>query len=99
MACYRDSLPFLLPLQTVYINNVSVPSSQKLVFSHQCRAYAPTTYTHVLTHSVIVKNANILQRVEPLLCNDSELGGNTKALSVYRLGKHVPAVTDTHATE
>jgi hypothetical protein len=40
----------------------------------------------------------ILQRVEPLLCNDSEISKYTIAFSRQRLGKHVPAATDTKAT-
>jgi hypothetical protein len=33
----------------------------------------------------------ILQRVEPLLCDDREIGKYTRAVSRQRLGKHVPA--------
>jgi hypothetical protein len=40
----------------------------------------------------------ILHPVEPLLCNDREMGGCTRAVSEQRLGKHVPAATDTNAT-
>jgi hypothetical protein len=32
----------------------------------------------------------ILQRVEPLLCNDCEMSGYTGAVSGQRLSKHVP---------
>jgi hypothetical protein len=39
-----------------------------------------------------------LQRVEPLLCNDSEMGGYARVVSGQRLGKHVPAGTDMNAT-
>jgi hypothetical protein len=39
-----------------------------------------------------------LVRVEPLLCNDREIGGYTRAVSGQRLGKHVPTATDTKAT-
>jgi hypothetical protein len=37
-------------------------------------------------------------RVEPLLCNDREMGGYTSAVSGQRLSKHVPAATDMNAT-
>jgi hypothetical protein len=37
-------------------------------------------------------------RVEPLLCNDREMGGYTRAVSGQRLGKHVLIATDTKAT-
>jgi hypothetical protein len=37
---------------------------------------------------------NLLQRVEPLLCNDLEIGGYTRAISGRRLGKYVPAATE-----
>jgi hypothetical protein len=40
----------------------------------------------------------ILWRVEPLLCNDDEMSKYTRAVSRYRLGKHVPTATNTHAT-
>jgi hypothetical protein len=40
----------------------------------------------------------ILQRVEPSLCNDHEISNYTRAVSRQRLGKHIPAATDTHAT-
>jgi hypothetical protein len=36
---------------------------------------------------------NILWHVEPLLCNDREMGGYNKAVSGQRLGKHVPIAT------
>jgi hypothetical protein len=39
-----------------------------------------------------------LQLVEPLLCNKCEVGVYTRAVSGQRLGKHVPAATDTNAT-
>jgi hypothetical protein len=39
-----------------------------------------------------------MQPAEPLLCNDREMGGYTRALSGQRLGKHVPEATDTNAT-
>jgi hypothetical protein len=32
----------------------------------------------------------VLLHVEPLLCNDREMGGYTRAVSGHRLGKHVP---------
>jgi hypothetical protein len=35
--------------------------------------------------------------VKPLLCNDSEMGGYTRAVSGQRRGKHVPRATDTKA--
>jgi hypothetical protein len=35
-------------------------------------------------------NSRILQRVEPLLCNDHKMDGYTRAVSEQRLGKHVP---------
>jgi hypothetical protein len=41
----------------------------------------------------------MLLRVEPLLCNDIEMGGYTRTVSGQRLGKHVPEATDTHITE
>jgi hypothetical protein len=40
--------------------------------------------------------AKILQRVEPLLCNDRQMGGYILAISEQRLGKHVP---DKQTTE
>jgi hypothetical protein len=43
-------------------------------------------------------NENILQRVEPLLCNDREMGGYTRAVSGQRLSKHVHAATNRRAT-
>jgi hypothetical protein len=39
-----------------------------------------------------------LRRVEPLLWNDSEVSKYTRAVSRQRLGKHIPATTDTNAT-
>jgi hypothetical protein len=39
-----------------------------------------------------------LKSVEPLLCNDREMGGYTRAVSGQRLGNHVTATTDTNAT-
>jgi hypothetical protein len=42
--------------------------------------------------------ASTLQRVQPLLSNDSEISKYTTAGSKQRLGKHVPKTTDTHAT-
>jgi hypothetical protein len=32
-----------------------------------------------------------MQRVQPLLCNEREMGGYTRAVSGQRLGKHVPS--------
>jgi hypothetical protein len=40
----------------------------------------------------------ILERVEPLLCNDRESSGYTRVVYEQRLGKQVPASTDTNAT-
>jgi hypothetical protein len=40
----------------------------------------------------------VLLRVEPLLCNDREVGGYIRVVSGQRLGKRVPAATDTEAT-
>jgi hypothetical protein len=37
----------------------------------------------------------ILYRVEPLLCDDREMGGYIRAVLGQRLGKHVPAATLT----
>jgi hypothetical protein len=42
--------------------------------------------------------ANILWRVEPLIWNDREISKYTGAISRQRLGKHVPAATNAHAT-
>jgi hypothetical protein len=42
-------------------------------------------------------SSKIMQRVEPLLCNDCEMGGYTRATSGQRLSKHVPAATDANA--
>jgi hypothetical protein len=39
-----------------------------------------------------------MQRVELLLCNDLEIRKCTRTISRQRLGKHVPAATDTNAT-
>jgi hypothetical protein len=36
--------------------------------------------------------------MEPLLCNDREMDGYTRAISEQGLGKHVPTTTDTNAT-
>jgi hypothetical protein len=33
-----------------------------------------------------------------LLCGDSEISKYARAVSRQRLGKHIPEVTDTHAT-
>jgi hypothetical protein len=41
---------------------------------------------------------NILQSVEPLICNDCEINKYTITVSRQQLGKHVPAATDTNAT-
>jgi hypothetical protein len=41
------------------------------------------------------KHTYILQRVEPLLCNDCDMGGYTRAVSGQWLGKHVPSASDT----
>jgi hypothetical protein len=38
-------------------------------------------------------------RLELLLVNDREIGGYARAFSGQRLSKHVPAATDTHATD
>jgi hypothetical protein len=40
-----------------------------------------------------------LNVVKPLLYNDREMGGYIRPLFGQRLGEHVPAATDTHATE
>jgi hypothetical protein len=40
----------------------------------------------------------VLWRIDPLLCNDREMGGYTRTVCGKRLGKHVPAATDTYAT-
>jgi hypothetical protein len=40
----------------------------------------------------------LLWSVEPLLCNDREMGLYARAVSGQRLGKHVPTATDTKAT-
>jgi hypothetical protein len=40
----------------------------------------------------------IYQTARPFLCNDREMGGYTRAVSGQRLGKYVPATTDTKAT-
>jgi hypothetical protein len=37
--------------------------------------------------------------VEPLLCNDREMGPYTRVISGQRLGKRVPTAKDKHATE
>jgi hypothetical protein len=39
-----------------------------------------------------------LWRVEPFPFNDREMNGYTMAVSEQRLGKHVPAGTDTNVT-
>jgi hypothetical protein len=39
----------------------------------------------------IRKELNIVACREPLLCNDRETGGYTRAVSRQRLGNHVPA--------
>jgi hypothetical protein len=36
--------------------------------------------------------------VEPLLCNDCEISKYTRVVAKERLGRHVPAATDMHAT-
>jgi hypothetical protein len=40
----------------------------------------------------------LLQRIEPLLCNDRETGGYISAVSGQRLSKHVPAAKNRRAT-
>jgi hypothetical protein len=40
----------------------------------------------------------VLESIEPLLCNGSEISKYTGAVSRQRFHKHVPATTDTHAT-
>jgi hypothetical protein len=40
----------------------------------------------------------ILYRVQPLLCDDCEIGGYARADSGHRLGKHIPAATNRRAT-
>jgi hypothetical protein len=37
---------------------------------------------------------NVLKLVEPLLCNDREMGGYTRAVSGQRLNKQVPATIE-----
>jgi hypothetical protein len=37
-------------------------------------------------------------RLEPLLCDDLEMGAYTSAVSGQRLGQHVPAASDTNIT-
>jgi hypothetical protein len=49
-------------------------------------------------NSVEQKSCIILQRVESLLCNNREIRKYIRAVSRQRLGRHVPAATDTHAT-
>jgi hypothetical protein len=39
-----------------------------------------------------------MQRVEPLLCNDREMGGYTRTGYGQRHGRHVSTATDTNAT-
>jgi hypothetical protein len=39
----------------------------------------------------------IMQRVGPLLCNDHEINTYARTVSRQRLGKHIPAATDTNA--
>jgi hypothetical protein len=41
---------------------------------------------------------SIYQTARPLLCNDHEIGGHTRAVSGQRLGNYVPAATETKAT-
>jgi hypothetical protein len=40
----------------------------------------------------------ILWRIEPLLCNDREMGGYTRVVSGQLLGKHHPAAKNRRAT-
>jgi hypothetical protein len=44
------------------------------------------------------QNWNILWCVQPLLCNDREMGGCTRPVSGQRLSKHVPIVTNQRST-
>jgi hypothetical protein len=39
----------------------------------------------------------IMLRVEPLLCDDREIGEYTRDVSMQRLSKHVPAATNLRA--
>jgi hypothetical protein len=55
-----------------------------------------STALHVVT-SYTRTIFRILWRVEPLLCTDREISIYTRAVSMQRLGKHVPAATNTHA--
>jgi hypothetical protein len=50
------------------------------------------------TNFFVIVQPFIAVNVEPLLCNDREMDGYTRAVSGQRLGKHVPAATDTNAT-
>jgi hypothetical protein len=49
------------------------------------------------SNEFIPKN-NMLWRVEPLLCNDREMGGYTRTFSGQRFRKHVSAATDMNVT-
>jgi hypothetical protein len=44
----------------------------------------------VLGEGQTLWSRSLLQRVEPLLCNDREMDGYTRPVSGQRLGKHVP---------
>jgi hypothetical protein len=62
-----------------------------------------SSMSDILRYDIILKTTIrtvtiIFYRIEPLLCNDCEMGGYTMDVSGQRLGKHVPAATDTHAT-
>jgi hypothetical protein len=74
--------------------------SEKITFlkDGKCYCFSPKLSRVNLVHTQLKCIFNILQHVEPLLCNDLEMGGYTRAVSGQRLRKHVPAATNLKET-
>jgi hypothetical protein len=63
------------------------------------RSESAPKHTHSLTDSLTVgATKEVTTRCQnTVACSDREMGEYTMAVSGQRLGKHVPAATDTHA--
>jgi hypothetical protein len=76
----RTSLAWVFTVWIIF--KCSVPISQEtLHFYHKSVPYREIIAVHCENHTV---------GVEPLLCNDREMGGYTRAVSGQQLDKHVP---------
>jgi hypothetical protein len=46
----------------------------------------------------VITSRNTMQRIEPLLCDDSEISKYTRAVTRQQLDKHIPAAKDANTT-